>query len=264
MTDFPFAASLENSILQTYRIHRDDLVEKEKLFLADGIKVVERLIQSNYEIREIICLEKYISKLEIYFQDRPELLHKIFIGTEEELKSIRGYDLHQGIMAVSYVPTMDSDLQAPLVILNGVLEANNIGSIIRSAVALGVNHCLLDEKTCHPFIRRSVRVSMGTILKMNFHRTNDLKTKIKDLQKEGVHIVGTSLKQISGKPLENFYKAQLPSKSAIILGNEAYGVDSEILELANQIVYIPMKNGVDSLNVAVSGAIFLSGLKPGE
>lgn len=264
MTNFPTVASLGNSIFQTYRIHRDDLVEKEKLFLADGIKVVERLIQSNYEIREIICLEKYISKLEVYFSTRPELMQKIFIGKEEELRSIRGYDLHQGIMAVSYVPTMDASLQAPLVILNHVLEANNIGSIIRSAVALGVNHCLLDEKTCHPFIRRSVRVSMGTILKMNFHRTNDLKTKIIDLQNDGVNIVGTSLKSISGKPLENFYQVQLPSRSAIILGNEAYGVDPEILELANQIVYIPMKNGVDSLNVAVSGAIFLSSLKPRE
>ncbi|MCB1178675.1 MAG: RNA methyltransferase [Leptospiraceae bacterium] len=250
-----------NPEFQTYKIQRDDLVEKEKLFLADGLKVVERLILSTYPIREIICLEKYLPKLELLAPNRKDF-PPVFIGTEEELRTIRGYDLHQGIMAVSQVPDLDAtEINAPLVILNNVLEANNIGSIIRSAVALGVNNCLIDESTCHPYIRRSVRVSMGTILKIYIKRTYNLSQEIQKLQEKGVTIFGTSIRPIGDKPLLNFYKTTFPAKSAIILGNEAKGVSEEILNLCDHHIYIPMENGVDSLNVSVSGAILISGLK---
>ncbi len=244
-----------------YRMQRDDLVEKENLFLVDGVLSVQRLIESDFPILEILCLEKYIPLLKELSDKRENLFDKVFIGTKQDLESIRGYDLHQGIMASSTVPNLQSiQLKTPMVILDKVLEANNIGSIIRSAAALGINNLLIDRSSCHPFIRRSVRVSMGNIFKMNIKRSFSIQSEIMELKNLGVKIYGASLNETANKKLTSIYDLQFPENSAIVLGNEAYGISKEVLELCDELIYIPMKNDVSSLNVAVSGAIFFSKL----
>lgn len=110
-------------------------------------------------MKEVICLEKYSAKeFKILLLRHPEI-EKIYIGTPEKLKQIRRYNLHQGNMALAYLPEMHPSLEPPIFVGNKILETNYWGSLIRSLTALGVKSLVFDESSCHPYIRRSVRVS---------------------------------------------------------------------------------------------------------
>jgi tRNA G18 (ribose-2'-O)-methylase SpoU len=250
---------LEYSNFQIYREHSEKLAETRGLFLADGEKVVDRLLNSSLEILEIICLEKYLtSEFLEKVSFHPEV-QKIWLGSKEELKTIRGYELHQGIMALAKVPNLSEFPNfGPVLVCNNILEANNIGSLIRSAVALGINQMILDTKSCHPFIRRTVRVSVGNIFQMKFFRSSNLFLTLRKLQSQGYTIVGTVSNNVTDSrliSLNNFFPI---SKTAIVLGNEDSGIEKDILNLCNILINIPMQEEVDSLNVAVAGAIIMS------
>ena len=250
---------LEYSNFQIYREHSEKLAETRGLFLADGEKVVDRLLNSSLEILEIICLEKYLtSEFLEKVSFHPEV-QKIWLGSKEELKTIRGYELHQGIMALAKVPNLSEFPNfGPVLVCNNILEANNIGSLIRSAVALGINQMILDTKSCHPFIRRTVRVSVGNIFQMKFFRSSNLFLTLRKLQSQGYTIVGTVSNNVTDSrliSLNNFFPI---SKTTIVLGNEDSGIEKDILDLCNILINIPMQEEVDSLNVAVAGAIIMS------
>ncbi|HNF17324.1 MAG TPA: RNA methyltransferase [Leptospiraceae bacterium] len=238
-----------------YRNHSDSLAELRGLFLADGEKTVLRLLESGLKIKEIICREKYLTEEFLKKTETHPEIENVWKASSAELKTVRGYDLHQGIMALAYVPALNIFPESGSVLVcNGITEANNIGSLLRSCPAFGVNAVILDSLSCHPYIRRSVRVSMGNIFGLNIFRTDDLKTVLLRMKMNGYSLFGTSLSEGS----EDFRRTEFPEKSALILGNEDSGISEEIETVCDRIIKIPMKNGVDSLNVAVSGAVFLS------
>lgn len=238
-----------------YKNHSDSLAESKGLFLADGEKTVLRLLESKLKIKEIICREKYLTENFLKKTEAHPEIENIWKASSSELKTVRGYDLHQGIMALAFVPPLDIfPKSGSVLVCNGITEANNIGSVLRSCPAFGVSSIILDSLSCHPYIRRSVRVSMGNIFRLNILRTQELKTDLLRLKKEGYSLFGTSLSEKS----EDFRKTEFPEKSALILGNEDSGLSEEIENICDYLIKIPMKNSVDSLNVAVSGAVFLS------
>ncbi len=213
-------------------------------FIAEGEEVVKALFRSNLKVLSLLMEERYIPKLTI-----PADI-KIEIATQEELQKITGYKMHQGIMAIGVKPpnTPLHEMHGAALVLNGLADPENVGAIVRNAVAFGIRNLIVDTFSSPPFLRRTIKVSRGTLFQMKIHITSDLPLILKD--KQGV---ATSLSNQT-IPL---YQAILPKDPYFIFGRESTGIDQNILDKALLQVKIPIDPIVDSLNVAVACGIVL-------
>ena len=142
-----------------------------------------------------------------------------------------------------------------IVLLDCVDNPSNVGSIVRSAAALGWDALILDGTSSDPLARRALRVSMGTTFRIRFARTDDLAALIDSLNEAGVTTIALT-PETDGIDLERLGLQEQPAdRLAIVLGSERQGVRTEIIERCSRAVRIEMADGVDSLNVATAAAI---------
>ncbi len=213
-------------------------------FIAEGEEVLKALFRSHLQVVSVLMEEKYVNTFFI----PPDI--KLQVATQDELKKITGYKMHQGIMAVGVKPpnVPIEEMEGAALVLNGVVDAENIGAIIRNAVAFGIRNLIVDSYTSPPYLRRTIKVSRGTIFKMKIHITDDLPSILKNKA-----AIATSLSDQS-IPLD---EAILPKDPYFIFGRESTGIDQSILESVSMHVKIPIDLEVDSLNVAVASGIIL-------
>lgn len=180
--------------LEPYRTMRRPLGHvKDRLFVAEGDKVVQRLLESDFEVISAIMPEHCLPALEPLLQARPENL-PVYIVPLRELDKMVGFHLYQGVMAVARFPTplsLDQILaRSPhprlLLALDGLANAENLGVIIRNAAAFGVQALIAGETCATPYLRRSVRNSMGTIFKLPVVESPDLVAALRTLRAAGV------------------------------------------------------------------------------
>jgi tRNA G18 (ribose-2'-O)-methylase SpoU len=187
----------------------------------------------------------------------------VLVVPEAWMAEIVGFHFHRGIMAcglrkppwiLSEVLVAPLGKNVTLVALYGVQDPENMGAILRSCAALGIEHVLIGPKSADPFSRRVLRVSMGTLLSLKIIRSTNLMTDLAWLkERHGVESVATTL-AVDSKPLEQTGR-QTPL--VILMGNEAYGLPPELQQAADHRVRIDMRLGTDSLNVGVAAGIVL-------
>jgi|JI9StandDraft_1071089.scaffolds.fasta_scaffold01748_14 tRNA G18 (ribose-2'-O)-methylase SpoU len=220
-------------------------------FIGEGEEVVKALFKSNLEVISLLMEERYLEKLTI----PPHV--KIDLATKEELTKITGYKMHQGVMALGLKPPNADleELEGAALVLNGVIDPENVGAIVRNAVAFGIRNLIVDTYSSPPYLRRTIKVSRGALFQMKVHTTIDLPLLLK-----GKDAVATSLSS-SSIPLAS---AILPKAPYFIFGRESTGIDQEVLAAAKLTVKIPIDPIVDSLNVAVASGIILYHYKAGS
>lgn len=213
-------------------------------FVGEGEEVVKALFKSPLQVLSLLTEERYIEKLTI-----PAGI-KVEITTAEELKKITGYKMHQGIMAIGVKPlnTPLEEMHGAALVLNGIVNPENVGAIVRNAAAFGIRNLIVDTYTSPPYLRRSIRVSRGTLFQMKVHITDDLPRLLKNK-----HGVATSLSN-QAIPLN---QATFPNDPYFIFGRESTGIDQNVLDTTSLQVKIPIDPSVDSLNVAVASGIVL-------
>ncbi len=213
-------------------------------FIAEGEEVVKALLASNLKVLSLLMEERYLARLTIPSDVRVE------IATKEELKKITGYKMHQGVMALGVKPpnTPLEEMQGAAVVLNGIADSENVGAIVRNAVAFGIRNLIVDTHSSPPYLRRAVKVSRGTLFRMKIHITHDLPSLLKNKQS-----VATSLSNRA----TSLNQAILPKDPYFIFGRESTGIDQEILDTVSLHVKIPIDPMIDSLNVAVASGIVL-------
>lgn len=213
-------------------------------FIAEGEEVVKALLNSSLKVISLLMEERYLQKLTV----PPDV--QLQLATKEELATITGYKMHQGIMALGVKPANASleEMEGAAIVLNGIVDAENVGAIVRNAAAFGIGNIIVDPYSSPPYLRRSIKVSRGTLFQMKVHFTTDLPLLLKDKP-----AVATSLSP-QATPL---MQAALPKEPYFIFGRESTGVDPVILERASLHVKIPIEPTVDSLNVAVASGILL-------
>lgn len=237
------------------------------LVFGEGPLVGGRVIDSRYPLRCIVGFEK---KLNTFFAQReeeglPPIDVPVYVVTRELLAEVAGYDMHRGIIAVAdRAPERDVDTlldSRTLVVLEGVGDHENIGAIFRNAAGMGVDGVLLGAGTADPLYRRSVRVSMGHVLRLPFaHLEGTVTTwqrSLEQLREAGFRLVSLTpdekaehladaLIDDTGAPYE---------KVALLVGGEGPGLTEHAMRATDIRARIPMANGTDSLNVATSAAI---------
>ena len=134
-------------------------------------------------------------------------------------------------------------------VLDGLQDPGNVGTLIRTAEAVGATEVLMSRNTADPYSPKVVRSTMGTIFRVSVRITEDLPSAIEELKKKGVVIFGTHL---SGT---DFYEADLTGPAAFLIGNEGNGLSEAVAATADRLLKIPMEGKVESLNAAVSGSV---------
>ncbi len=254
--------SLDAPYLRPYRtLRRPADHYKEGIFVAEGEKVVERLLMSSFTIVSILATETWLERIR-RTQGAPRLPEvPIYLAGRDLMEEIVGFNLHQGIMAVARVPeerSLDETIRAIaaphlLVALDGLVNAENVGVVIRNCAAFGVDALVVGASSSSPYLRRAVRNSMGTVFDMRIVHVDDLPEALRGLSREyGTKVVATTP---AGTPIHT--SNALRGNCCIVLGNEGEGISDDVLEACTDRVSIPMLNDTDSLNVASASAVFL-------
>jgi tRNA G18 (ribose-2'-O)-methylase SpoU len=231
------------------------------IFIAEGPKVTRKMLGSSIEIVSAYLTKEYFEKLKSSFEKRNDATN-IFIATKEEMEQVVGYNLHQGVMLACRIPQSRAieeavkGWQPPFVIvaLDSIADAENMGAIIRNAAAFGAKAVIVDDQSCDPYLRRSVRVSMGTIVDVEIIRVDDLVSALQTIKSIGsIDVIGASL---SEKSIE-LSQIKPEEGTVLVFGSEGWGLRENVTASCDTLAAIPMAPGVDSLNVAIASGIFL-------
>lgn len=253
--------SLERPELEPYRtMKRDGTHRKRRIFVAEGDKVVQRLLESDFEVVSVLLPEKWLLKLEPLLERRPESI-KVFTAERDLLEALTGFSMYQGVLAVGRVPNaipLESILaNSPrpylLAAVEDLTNSENMGGLVRNCGGLGITALLVGETCSSPYLRRAVRSSMGAIFRLPTVETDHLGHTLMRLRQMGI-------RNIAAHPHTEqvcLPQANLREDCCLVFGSEGFGLSETILDLCDEVVAVPMANEVDSLNVASASAIFL-------
>jgi tRNA G18 (ribose-2'-O)-methylase SpoU len=186
----------------------------------------------------------------------------VYLAPQDVLYSIAGYRVHRGVLALAWRtkpadPAALARSAATSLVIEGVNDHENLGALFRNAAALGGEGVFLDPTTCDPFYRRSVRVSLGHVMRLPVARLEPWPAKLTVLRAAGTVIV--ALSPAGDQRLRDIAP---PDRVAVMVGSEGAGLSPAALDAADIVARIPMRAGVDSLNVATAAAIGLYHLAP--
>lgn len=225
------------------------------LVIAEGVVVVRRLLDSAYPIRSLLGVPRRLDELA---DDLDGVDVPAYATDADVMADAVGFHLNRGVLAVAdRVPAPDpAELAAgarALAVCEGVGDHENLGSLFRNAAALGVDGVLLGPSCSDPLYRRSVRVSMGHVLRVPFaHLPGRWPDSLETLRGAGLTVAALT-PDPAAVPLS---RAGLGGRrTALLLGAEGPGLTAEAMAAADLRVRIPMATGVDSLNVATAAAV---------
>ncbi len=255
--------SLELPELAPFRtLKRSVEHEMQGIFVAEGDKVVERLLESQFAVVSVLLPEERLVEFEPLLRTRPEPDIPVHVVARKDiLERLVGFDLFQGVLAVGRIPTPRSlaDLISAspsprlLAAVDGLTNAENIGVLVRNCVAFGVQALLVGETCASPFLRRAVRNSMGAIFHLPIISTTSLVRSLGELGRHGVRCIAAH-PHTDRQILE---ATNLTTDCCLVFGSEGKGISAPVRAACPEAVAIAMPPTVDSLNVGSAAAVFL-------
>lgn len=254
-------SSLEGPELAPYRTMRRQMEHRQQgIFVAEGEKVVRRLIESRFTVISVLVPEKWYRDLEPLLQKRPENI-RAFVAEKKLLETLTGFSMYQGLLAVGKVPPSPllhqvlNNRQQPrlIVAVDGLSSAENLGALVRNCAAFNVQALIVGETCTSPYLRRAVRSSMGAIFHLPVIESSDLRQSLEQVKESGVHCLAAHAhaQEVS------LPSADLKRECCLVFGSEGYGIRPSVLEVCDEAVTVPMASPIDSLNVANAAAVFL-------
>jgi len=269
--------SLDLPELAPYRtMRRSAEHEAQGIFIAEGEKVTRRLLESRFTVVSVVLPEKWLEQFRPLLEARPEAV-TVYVAEKSLLETLVGYSLFQGVLSVGKIPravSLDEILaKSPgphlFAAIDGLSNAENLGAVVRNCVAFGVQALLVGETCSSPYLRRSVRNSMGAIFQLPVWevkianaeartRRDDpprfaLARTLRELRARGVRCLAAH-PRAGGKILS---QADFSRDCCVVFGSEGEGLSRDVLDACDEALAIPMANGVDSLNVGAAAAVFL-------
>jgi len=249
-----YIESKDNKLYKTIKKLKDKKHRmKERKYILEGFRLTEEAVKAKVDIEYIIITENNIENLE-----ESNLLRNISKGetiviSESLFMTLSSTENPQGILAVAKIKNIKENLKGGFyVVCDKVQDPGNLGTIIRTSHAAGVDGIILTKGTADIYNDKTIRSTMGSIFYIPIYYDDSDFTLIKKLKEEGVALVTTSLEES-----KNFFSENLKGKVMLAVGNEGNGISNELFNLADKKVKIPMPGGAESLNVAVATAIIL-------
>jgi tRNA G18 (ribose-2'-O)-methylase SpoU len=251
--------TLDDPRVAVYRdLTKTNLTRWSGVFIAEGHRVVRRLIESDFEIESMLIGDHREASVSDWLPEHVDT----YVMPRALAQDLLGYNFHAGVLACGrrkpspLIADMKfgSATNATIVVLPNVHDPENLGAIIRISAAFGASALLLGPGCADPFSRRVLRVSMGTALSLPIVESADLRRDLAHLRESaGFELAAAVLDDDS----QSLATARRQGNLALLLGNEAHGLDAEWIALCDRKLTIPMQGGTDSLNVAVATAVFL-------
>ena len=243
-----------------YRDLKGRSTRAEGGFIAEGRLLTMRLLDSDFGVESVWVAERFAEEYEVLAAGRAPL----YVSSEAVMEQVVGYKFHRGALACGRrreAATVDAlmagagaDEDVTWIVCPDAASAENLGSIYRTAAALGVDGILLGEQCCDAFSRRCLRVSMGAVFRLPTVESGDLVADLRRLRREGgVETVATVLDD-TAEALVDFHRSR---RVALLFGNEADGLGERWLAECDRRITLPMQAGTDSLNLAVAAGVIV-------
>ena len=233
---------------------RQSLEAEHGLFLAEGEKVVRRAVLAGYPVRSFLMAPRWLDGLADVMEltDAP-----CYVVPEDMAEEVTGFHVHRGALAAlgrTPLPTVDEVLEgaSSVVVCEDIVDHTNIGAIFRSAAALGIDGVLLAPRCADPLYRRSVKVAMGAVFSLPWTRLPDWFGALSQISDHGFTTVALTLAE-DAVPIEEAVAGL--DRVALVLGSEGHGLSAHWERSAQRSAVIPMRAGIDSLNVAAASAV---------
>jgi tRNA G18 (ribose-2'-O)-methylase SpoU len=246
--------------LADYRgIPDPELARARGVFVAEGRLVVRRLLGSPFVTRSVMVTATALGAVADLIDAEPCL--PVFVVPQAAMNAIAGFNIHRGCLAIGERPaSMTWDELArqgpsPLVALERVGNADNVGATFRAAAAFGAGGVLLDAACADPLYRKAIRTSMGAALQVGFAAGVPWPDALIGLRSDGWAVVG--LTPGAAGPLAPTLASVHGQRVALVLGHEGDGLSAEATAACTHLARIPMPGAVDSLNVAMAAGIAL-------
>lgn len=232
------------------------------LFIAEGVTVIGHALDAGYRIASLLMERRHIvgkaAGLIARCGDVP-----VYTADSRTLEQLTGFALTRGVLAAFYRPELPTLAQVcagarRVAVLEGLNDPTNVGAVMRSAAALGMDAVLLTPSCCDPLHRRAVRVSMGTVFQVPWTRIGQ---QAQDWPEAGMALLrGMGFATVAMALSEDSVEIDDPclareEQLAVILGTEGDGLAKTTIARCDYTARIPMLHGVDSLNVAAASAV---------
>lgn len=249
-----FIESKDNNLYrETKKLKERRGRSKSSKYIIEGFRLVEEAFKASVTIEYIFVAEGSEGKLQEYIGKYLTKDVKLYGLKESLLKELCATEQPQGIVGVVSMKEVAPDFEGNFYLLCDKLQdPGNLGTIIRTAHAAGVDGIILTKGTVDVYNEKTIRSTMGSLFHIPIIMDNDDFGVTKDLISKGFSLVSTSLE---GE--KDFFSEDLSGKIIISVGNEGNGVSDEIYNLSDKKVKIPMPGGAESLNVAIATSIIL-------
>ena len=253
--------SLDLPELQPYRTMRRQAEHRQQgIFVAEGEKVVRRLLESALSVGSVLLPEKWLRELEPLLEARAGEI-QVYVAEKATLETLTGFSMYQGLLAVGKVPPLPTLAEVVarsprprlLAAADGLSNAENLGALVRNCAAFNAQALVVGETCSSPFLRRAVRGSMGTVFHLPIVEAASLTAALRELHERGVRCIAAH-PHSDGRGLAD---ADLAGDCCIVFGSEGYGISPAVLAGCDEAAAIPMPPTVDSLNVGSAAAVFL-------
>jgi TrmH family RNA methyltransferase len=213
-------------------------------YAVEGVKMINEAFLSGQEVLSVICTEKCLDKLNLNGFEPTIVSDQVF-------DYISGEKSPQGAMAILKKPQSNENEGGSCLLLDGVSDPGNVGTIIRTMACAGYKKVYLTPDSADPFSPKAVRSSMSGIYHVNV-----------------IYLEREKVKEVIGLPVvvadmhgKNVFEGGVKGDFCLVIGNEAHGVSETVRSLASSTVKIPMQEGMESLNAGVSAGILMYALK---
>ncbi|SHF90108.1 TrmH family RNA methyltransferase [Flavobacterium defluvii] len=236
----------KNQIKLISGLHQKKQRFANQLFFAEGVKVIQELLQSNFELEHLYTTQDDFKEVQST---------KRTLINDQELKKISALTTPNSCLAVFKMPKENQIIDSGLILaLDDIRDPGNLGTIMRLCDWFGIKQIVCSKETVDIYNPKVVQATMGSIARVNVNYV-DLKTFISQTK---LPVFGTFMDG------DNIYQSNLPQNGIIIMGNEANGISAEIEKTVTSRITIPRFGELqktESLNVATATAIILSEFK---
>ena len=223
---------------------------EQGVFIVEGRKMAEE-VPSDWRVKT------YVS--ETFEKENTDFLKdfEYEVVSDSVFKAVSDTQTPQGILCLVKKPEYElSELfkgeQTHLLILESIQDPGNLGTMVRTGEGAGISGVIMNQTTVDLFNPKTIRSTMGSIYRVPFYVTSDLKETISDLKKQGIKVYAAHLKGTL-----SYDEPDYKEPTAFMIGNEGNGLSDEIADLADTYIKIPMEGKVESLNAAISATLLM-------